>query len=52
MSKYEYKVLEYICDYEIEEELNKYGEYGWYLVQIIRKDGEFNLVLEREIKEN
>ena len=52
MIKYEYKVLEFVSDFEIEDELNEYGEEGWHLVQIVRKDGQFNLILEREKTEN
>ena len=47
--KYEYKVIDLISEFEIEDEANEYAEMGYRLIDIIRCNGSFSLVFEREV---
>lgn len=48
-NSYEYKVIDDIYDFNLEDELNKYGAEGWNLCQLIRKKDEYTIILERKI---
>jgi len=48
MEKYEYKVLDTIDEWDIEKNLNKYAEEGWYFKSIVEDNPHYIIILERK----
>ena len=44
MAEYEYKLVKYIQNYEVEDTINEYAENGWRCVSVV-KDPEYDFMI-------